>query len=96
MKRILICLTWALLLSACAGDAQTKATAALAVSCETGAALLGQLALRRSKGELSTDAIRKTTSAKGLLDTVCLPDSPFDPASVTTAIDNAITILKGV
>lgn len=93
---IAIWLAIGLLLASCAGDAQTRATSSLAVGCETGATLLGQLAARRTKGELAPDLIKKVNSAKGVLDHVCMPDSPFDPASVTAAVQNAIAILKGI
>lgn len=94
MTAIWLCV--ALLIAACTGDAQTRATASLAVGCETGATLLGQLAARRAKGELAPDLIRKVNSAKGVLDNVCMPDSPFDPASVTATVQNALTILRSI
>lgn len=84
------------LLASCSGDTQTRATSSLAVGCEAGATMLSQLALRRSKDELSPDLIRKVNSAKGVLDSVCMPDSPFDPASVTATVQNAITILGSI
>lgn len=83
-----------LLLAACAGDNQTKATNSLAIACETMATTLEQLAPRRSV--LSADAVSKINTAKGVTDNVCLPGSPFDPAVAVSVVQNAIAILKGI
>ncbi len=96
MKRVLFCIAWAILLSACAGDAQTRATSALAIGCDTVASTLDQLAPRRARGDLSPQAIFTVNTTKGVTDKVCLPDSPFDPATAASIVQNAITILKGI
>lgn len=96
MKRVLICLAWALLLSACAGDVQTRATSSLGIACDSVASVLDQLAPRRAAGQLSTDAVIKISNTKAVTDKVCLPNSPFDPATAASIVQNAITILKGI
>lgn len=86
----------ALMLAACAGDKQTKATNSLAIGCDTVATILDQLAPRRASGSLSLSAVSKVNSIKAVTDKFCLPDSPFDPAVAMAAVDNAIQLLKGI
>lgn len=84
------------LLTACAGDTQTRATSSLAIACDSVASVLDQLAPRRAAGALSTDAVTKINNTKAVTDKVCLPNSPFDPATAMSIVQNAITILKGI
>lgn len=86
----------AVLLAACAGDVQTRATSSLAIACDSVASVLDQLAPRRVSGALSADTVIKISNTKAVTDKVCLPDSPFDPATAASIVQNAITILKGI
>ncbi len=94
MNRVLFCIAWAILLTACSSDPATQATSALAVGCETMATTLEQLAPRRAT--MSAATITKIETAKGVTDKVCLPGSPFDPAVAASIVQNAITIVKGL
>jgi len=94
MKKIIACICWALLLSACAGDAQTKATSSLAIACETMASTLDQLTPR--KAGMAQGTIGIVNRAKSATDPLCLPNSPFDPATATATVQNAINIIKGL
>lgn len=76
----------------CAGDAQTRATASLAIACDSYATALEQLTLR--KASLGASTIASVDQTNKVVSPVCSPGSPFDPAVAVGIVQNALAIIK--
>lgn len=81
-------------LSACAGTNATRATNALGIACNAYAAALDKLADR--KAGLTVAMVERVNTANRVVDPVCSPNSPFDPAAGVAIVENAITIIQGI
>lgn len=81
-----------LALSACAGTAETRATNALGIACQTYAAALNALGDR--KATLSRGQIDKVNSVNKMTDPFCSSGSPFDPAAGVAVVEDAIRLIK--
>lgn len=81
-----------LALGACAGDAQTKATASLAIACDSYATALNQLTPR--KASMSAANVARVDAANKVVAPICLPNSPFDPAVAVSMVQNGIAIIQ--
>lgn len=80
-------------LSACAGDAATRATATLAITCDTYAALLEQLTPLRAAGELSDANIARINAANEQVTPICGTGSALDPADTIGTVKAAIALI---
>ena len=89
-----LAMMFALTLSACAGTNATRATNALGIVCNAYATALDKLADRK-KG-LTVAMVEKVNTANRVVDPVCKPGSPFDPAAGVTIVENAIAIIEGI
>ena len=81
-------------LAGCAGDAQTRATVALAAACESYATALDQLTPRKATMKL-TD-IRKIAVMNEIVAPICRSDSPVDPAQVVGVVQSAVALINSV
>lgn len=91
-----VCAVLLLFLAACAGSAETRATNALAIACDSYATTLGELADHREAGRLTETQIARVDSANALTEPICTADSVVDPASAVGTVRGALTILKGI
>lgn len=85
-----------LLLAACAGAPQTRATNALAISCETYSTILDQLIPARRAGKLSADTIKRVDASNDIVGIACAKDSKIDPAAAIETVERGIVMLKAV
>jgi hypothetical protein len=84
----------ALVLAACAGSPETKATNALGVACDTYSTVLTQLVPH--KPDMSADTVGRIDSANQIADKACLPGSDIDPAKAVETVRAAINTLKSI
>jgi len=84
------------ILSGCAGGADTRGTVALAITCDTYAAVLETLTPMRAAGELSQANIDRVDSANRLVTPACSPDSVLQPAEAIGTVTAAINLIKAV
>ena len=84
----------ALLLAACAGDAPTRATAGLAIACDSIGTMLTELAPMRAAGELSDSQIQRITGIRDATEPYCAPDSIVDPAAVVAFVQTSAGQLR--
>lgn len=87
-----------LLIVGCAGDPQTRATAALAVSCDSIGTAFLKLAEYRKEGKLSSGQISTVRGIRTATAPFCDPNSKVDPAKVVTFVQEAekqITAILG-
>lgn len=80
-------------LYACAGDAATRATATLAITCDTYAAMLEQLTPLRAAGELSDANIARVNAANKQVTPICGTGSALDPADAIDTVKAAIDLI---
>lgn len=78
-----------LFLGACAGTAEVRSVASLAIACDSYATVLDQLAPLRAQGKLSEADVSKVDAANALAAPACAPESTLDPAE-------AVALVKGV
>lgn len=83
-----------LALVACQGDAKTRATASLAVACETYATALEQAALR--KPTMSVTQVATVDRVRAVVNPICLPGSQVDPAAAVGFVQSSVTLLKSL
>jgi uncharacterized lipoprotein YajG len=95
MKRILI-LAAVLFVAACAGDTGTRATASLAIACDTYATVLDQLTPHRRAGKLSAATVARVNAANDLVTPACADGSAIDPAYAVETVNSAIGLLRAV
>lgn len=94
MKYIVIGL--ALLAAACTGTAETRATNALAISCDVYGTVLEELTPLRADGTLSDSHIERINQANELVDPACMPDSDVDPAEAVQTVREGVNLLKTI
>lgn len=94
MKALII--VAALALSACAGNLQTRSTAALAIACDTYASVLDQLTPHRAAGKLSPETVKRVSAANVSVAPACAKGSVIDPAEAIAIVERAIALLKTV
>ena len=80
-------------LSACVGDAATRAAAALAITCDTYAAALEQLTPLRKAGKLSDANVTRIDNTNEQVTPICKTDSVLDPADVVGTVQAAVSLL---
>jgi len=85
-----------LLLGACAGELEVRATNALAIACDTYSVALDQLTPLKADGSLSEQNIARVDATNALVDPVCLPGSIVDPASAVIIVREGVDLLKAV
>lgn len=97
-KKIMLaaCLGGGLLTAGCAGTAQTKATATLAIVCDNYAAVLEQLTPLKESGELSVVNIARVDAANRQVTPICSTGSILDPAAAIGTVTAAIDLIKTV
>jgi len=91
MKRFFI-LPVMLALASCAGTADTRATSALAIACDTYATALDQLTPR--KASLSDTLKGRIDGANALVKPVCAKDAVIDPAVAVQTVQSGIALLN--
>lgn len=84
----------ALALAACAGDPQTRATAGLAVACDTYAAALEQLTPLRAAGKLSAETVARVDAANRQVRPLCGGGSAVEPAVAVDTVQAAIALIN--
>lgn len=84
------------ILSGCAGGADTRGTIALAITCDTYAAVLENLTPMRAAGKLSQANIDRVDSANRLVTPACSTDSVLQPAEAIGTVTAAINLIKAV
>lgn len=94
MKRLLIVSVLSVVLVACAGSPQTKATNTVAIACATYAKALDKAA--DNKAKLSPSQIATIDKTNKVTDVICLPDSPIDPAAAVSVVQSAIKTVEGI
>jgi hypothetical protein len=82
----------AFLVAGCAGDAQTRATNALAISCDAYATALEQLTPR--KPTLTIALVARIDAANAMVRPVCAKDAKVDPAAVVGTVQAALSLLS--
>ena len=98
MRQIFVSLTLVagLMLAACAGTVETRATNALGIACTSFAATLEELAPLRKAGKLSAASVDRVEGAKAVVDPVCLPDAIVDPKEAVGIVRQGIDVLKSI
>lgn len=96
MKKLIPVALLVLVVSACAGTPETRATNGLAIACDTYATVLDELTPYREAGELSPANINRVDSANAMVDPVCLPGSIVDPNSAIALVRNGINLLTAI
>ena len=86
----------ALFLSACAGDAQTRATSALAISCNSYATLLDQITPLRAQGKISAVNVARVDASNNLTKIACAKGSTLDPAAAVETVERGIVLLTAI
>lgn len=94
MKRIALALV--LLVAACAGDAQTRATTALAISCNSYATLLDQITPLRAQGKISAANVARVDASNNLTKIACAKGSTLDPAAAVESVERGIVLLTAI
>lgn len=94
MKRLLIVSVLSVVLVACAGTPQTKATNTVAIACSAYAKALDKAA--DNKAKLSGIQIATIDKTNKVTDVICLPDSPIDPAAAVSVVQSAIQTVEGI
>jgi hypothetical protein len=88
-----------LVLGACAGDAQTRAVAGLAIACETFRTAVEQATPYVADGSLSDANVARIVAARQIADPACAPGSTVDPAQYVGIVqgltDQIAAIVKG-
>jgi len=96
MKRYLVILA-ILGLAACAGDAATRATNSLAISCDTYATLLDQINPLIAKGTVPLPAAERVAATNKLVAKACSKEERVaEPAEVIGVVNSGIDLLKSV
>jgi hypothetical protein len=83
-----------LVLGACAGTAETRATNALAVACDSYATVLEQLV--PFKADLTLTQIGRVDAANTIAAVPCSSGSTIDPAEGVGAVKAAINLINAV
>lgn len=84
----------ALLLMGCAGTADTRATNAVAIACDSYATLLE--GLTPYKAEMTVAQAERVNATNLLVDPVCLPGSMIDPAAGVQTVREGIGLLRNL
>ena len=85
-----------LFLAACAGDAATRATNALAIACDSYATLLDQINPLIAQKKLSTDNVKRVVAANSMTNPVCKTDSVVNPETAVGIVNQGIGLLTAV
>lgn len=93
---IAVILAVGLVIVACAGTPATRATNALAVSCDTYATALAQLAPLRAADALTAAQVTRVDATNAAVDPLCSSGSVIDPSAAVGTVQSAITILEGI
>lgn len=93
MKRYLIIIAL-LALGACAGDAATRATNALATVCDSHASVLKQLTPYKAK--MSPGNVAKVDASVTIARPVCSKDAVVDPKTAIGVAQSALDMLNQV
>ena len=83
-----------LILAACAGSVETRATNSLAIVCDTYATTLSELT--KIKDKLSAGQIDKVNTANRVVDPVCSPGSKVDPSKAISQVKSAVQVLTAI
>jgi hypothetical protein len=93
---VLLVLLLPAMLAACAGDAQTRATAALAIACDSIGTSLGQLAPLRAQGRLTAGQVKAIGQIRDATAPACASGSAIDPAAAVVFVEAAAGQLKSI
>lgn len=93
---VAVVLAVGLMLAACAGTLQTRATNALAVACDTYATALAQLAPLRAADALTADQVTRVDATNAAVDPLCSSGSAIDPSAAVGTVQSAIITLEGI
>ena len=94
--RVAACAAALVLLSACAGDAQTRATASLAIACDSIATALDQAAPLRAAGKLSAVQVASITRVRDAAAPFCASDSVVDPAVAVAIVETSARQIRAL
>ncbi len=83
-----------LILAGCSGAADTRATNALAIACDSFATVLDQLTPMREDGKISNVNIARVDATLEKVNPVCKANSKVDPAEVVGIVDRGVGMLK--
>lgn len=92
--KVLIPVLLVLAITACQGDAKTRATASLAVACETYASALSQAADRKPK--MTVEQVATVDRVRAVVNPICLPGSQVDPAAAVGFVQSSVSLLKSL
>jgi hypothetical protein len=95
MKRLIV-IGLLLAMTACAGTAETRATNALAIACDSFATGLDQITPIRKAGKVSPDNVTRVDAAIRLVTPVCSSDAVVDPDTAIGVVREGIDLLKSV
>lgn len=85
-----------LVLSACAGTAEVRATNSLAIACDSFATALDQITPLRREGKVSADNVKRVDAAIAVVSPVCKSDSVVDPATAIGVVRQGIDLINQV
>jgi hypothetical protein len=85
-----------LAVGACAGTAETRATNALAIACDSFATGLDQITPIRKAGKVSPDNVNRVDAAIRLVTPVCSSNAVVDPDTAIGVVREGIDLLKNV
>jgi len=85
-----------LFIGACAGTAEVRSVATLAIACDSYATVLEELAPLRATGKLSEGDIAKVNAANELVDPICAANSEVDPSEYVGTVKAVTAQLKAI
>lgn len=91
MRKAII-LAFLVALVGCAGDAQTRATASLAVSCEAYATALERVTIK--KPLLAKETVARVDAMNSIAKPICGSDSVVDPAAAVAVVQDIVKKLQ--